>query len=393
MLTTEIRDKNITTQRSENQPNNLFEDNNLPITQNGVRDQDANPQSSAGAMIINVPSQLYQGWEWVRDAALELSKNLTKDGESHRDLEGVKHKEEIAVPLLDLMDRHDRIPKHTATLGFAEDGSTIFHNFQSKEKSHLLIVGGPDAGKTVMFRTIAISLALNNRQSEIQLAAISPIKGDEEQQNRQAQAVYALNYLPHLLCDIAFRHADILELLNFLSNEITYREKHDYKHPHLIVLIDQVDVLIERGGRRCAEPILKIAQKGEEVGIHLVLTAQSVDSRGLSTQLLTELPTRLIGRPSNFFPSQTLQLGREDDIDQLLGEGDFLYQQNGRRRRMQGGFISDQELLPKLIEMSRHRAILLAEPIESRLRLEVPKSKSRIKWPTESVDQVKTGTP
>jgi DNA segregation ATPase FtsK/SpoIIIE-like protein len=268
------------------------------------------------------------------------------------------------------MARHEQIPKYAAILGFSEDGSTSLHRFDSQETPHLLIAGGPNAGKTVMLRSIAASLALNNRQSEIQIAAICPTTGNEDRQRAHASSWYILNYLPHMLCDIAFKHSDIVDLLTFLKNEISYREKYSFKHPRLIVLIDQVDILISHGGARCAEPILHLAQKGDEVGIHLVLSAQSAGSHSLSTQLLKELPTRLLGRPPIKETEQNSTLKREEDVEQLLGEGDFLHQENGRVKRLQGAFIGDKQLIPKLIDMNRHRAILLASPAQTRLRLD-----------------------
>jgi len=387
MLATDQREEKITTQTFENLPEFLLEDSNIDLPPGDLQESGGTSLFSSDSMILNIPSQVHLGLERVREAALEISKSLIKSDKSKSDMGTAEpRQEDVAVPLLDLMARHDEIPSYAATLGFAEDGNTIFHNFDLKESPHLLIVGGPDAGKTVMLRTIGISLALSNRQSEIQLAAIFPITGDQEKQQRQAEAVYALNYIPHMICDVAFKHSDILELLTFLSNEITYREERDYKFPHLVVLIDQVDDLINRGGRRCAEPILRLAQKGEEVGMHLVLSTQTLESRGLSTHMLKELPTRLIGRPPNKSSAQTFHLARDDEEEQLLGEGDFLYQRNGLSGRMQGAFIGDQELLPKLIDMNRHQAILLAEPMGSRLRLEDPKPKPRIKWSSMPVD-------
>jgi hypothetical protein len=396
MLTADQIDKKITTQTSENLPDFLLDDRHDAHYSNGFHDQGVLPRLTSDSAIFTIPSQIHQGLDWVREAALEIKKNLTRSSISFETNNQCKaadpQAEEAAVPLVELMTRHEQIPKYAAVLGYAEDCSTILHDFESRESPHLLIVGGADAGKTVMLRSIASSLALNNRQSEIQLAAISPIAAEDDRRRRQAEEWYALNYLPHMLCDIAFKHSDILELLTFLNNEIAYREEHTFKYPHLIVLIDQVDVLIDRGGRRCAEPILRLAQKGEDVGIHLVLTAQSLDSQGLSTHLLKEIPTRLIGRPSITTPTQNHQLMRDDDVEQLLGEGDFIFKQNGRSLRMQGAYIGNQELLPKLIEMNRHRAILLAEPVESRLRLKESGQKSRIKWPSKVVDQVPVET-
>jgi DNA segregation ATPase FtsK/SpoIIIE-like protein len=360
---------------------------NDTTTPNGFHNHGMPAIISSNSSILNLSSQVQQGFERVREAAQELSKNLIK-GVPKKNLLGENDlHEEAAVPLLDLMARHEQIPKYAAILGFSEDGTTSLHRFDSRETPHLVIAGGPNAGKTVMLRSIAASLALNNRQSEVQIAAICPIAGNEERQHAHASTWYLLNYLPHMLCDIAFKHSDIVDLLTFLKNEISYREKYSFKHPRLIVLIDQVDMLISHGGARCAEPILHLAQMGDEVGIHLVLTAQSLESPSVSTQLLKELPTRLLGRPAIKETEQNFNLKREEDVEQLLGEGDFLLQQNGRLKRIQGAFIGDKQLVPKLVDMNRHRAILLASPARTRLRLDEAPSESSTTWSTNNANQ------
>ena len=296
--------------------------------------------------------------------------------------------QDAAVPLLDLLAQHREVPKLSAALGLSEQGSTIFHDFSSPDTPHLLVVGGHDAGKTVMLRSIAASLAFHNRQSIIQLAAISPVMADKERQQIQAAAWYPLNYLPHMLCDVAVRHSEIVELLAFLSQEIAYREEHSFAVPRLIVLIDQADVLLTRGGPQCAEPIVTMAEKGESVGIHLVLSTGSIDSAIFGTQLMKKMATRLIGRPDTGMPDQE-PVYRQNDAGQLLGEGDFLYRQGNRILRLQGSYIDDYDLYLKLTEMARHRAILLAQPAETRPRIEQPEHQAPpVLWPTKNGDKV-----
>ena len=305
------------------------------------------------------------------------------------DISGLdRSSQDAAVPLLDLLAQHRDVPKLSAALGLSEDGSTIFHDFSSPNTPHLLVVGGHDAGKTVMLRSIAASLAIHNRQSAIQLAAISPVVADKERQLAQAAAWYPLNYLPHMLCDVAVRHSEIIELLAFLDQEVGYREEHSFAMPRLIVLIDQADVLLTRGGPKCAEPIVKMVEKGEHVGIHLVLSTSAIDSTTFGTEMIKKMATRLIGRPDMGMPDQQ-PVYRQDDARQLLGEGDFLYRQGTRIRRLQGSYIDDYDLYLKLTEMVRYRAILLAQLAETRPRLKQPENQAPpVLWPTKNGDKV-----
>ena len=361
----------------------------------GLHKHRINGAINSDSLSLNIRSQLNEGYAKLRVAVKDLLQTLKIEGIGTGAVPGdlqvlIPRSDEVAVPLLDLLARHGNVPKLSAVLGLAEDGNTVFQNFASRDTPHLLVVGGQDAGKTVMLRSMAASLAINNRQSEIQLAAISPLIANNERQRIQAASWLPLNYLPHMLCDIAIRHTDIIDLLTFLGQEVAYREKHSFVDPCLVVFIDQADIVVSRGGRQCAEPILRLAQKGEDVGIHLVLSSQSIDSAPFSTQLMKEIPARLIGRPLAGQTNQNLPAQREDDAQQLLGEGDFFLRQGDRIQRLQGAYIDDYDLRLKLTEMYRHRAILLAKPSESRLSLKQSSQASAVSWPSTTIEQVPT---
>ncbi len=363
------------------------------ITRVPARNEENNMGGSAGAgsLVNTIRFNLDVGKSRLRELIQDIGQSLNIEGLHVRvrgavDNRSVRSSEEAAVPLLDLLAQHAHVPKVSATLGLSEDGSTIFHDFSSPDTPHLLVVGGHDAGKTVMLRSIAASLAMHNRQSEIQLAAMSPVMNDKERQRVQAESWFPLNYLPHMMCDVAFRHTEIVELLAFLDQEIGYREDHSFALPRLIVLIDQADVLLTRGGQQCAEPIMRIAEKGERVGIHLVLSTRAIDSATFGSQLMKKMSTRLIGRPDTKMPEEEPLF--RNDARQLLGEGDFLFSQKNHIRRLQGSYIDDYDLYLKLTQMVRQKAILLARPAENKANLKQPSENQAppVLWPSTNVD-------
>ncbi len=366
------------------------EEINGALVRHGIHATEVSGKIDANTLTYNIRSQMNVGLAKLRDFAMDLGRSLrvrdvgTSVDESGLHVE-IPRSTEAAVPLLDLLARHEDIPAFSAALGLAEEGSTVLHRFDSRDTPHLLVAGGHDAGKSALLRTVAVSLAITNRQSAIQLAAICPLTADEKRQRTQAASWIPLNYLPHMLCDVAFRHTEIIDLLTFLSQEIAYREQHAFSEPRLIVLVDQVDVVIARGGRQCAEPILRLAQKGEDVGIHLVLSSTAIDSAAISTQLSKEISTRLIGRPDDLPSNRNGAASPGTESGQLLGEGDFLLRQGGASRRMQGAFVDDFDLHLKLTEMYQHKAILLAQPKETRVRLMKP---MQMKAAVEPVGQV-----
>jgi DNA segregation ATPase FtsK/SpoIIIE-like protein len=254
-------------------------------------------------------------------------------------------------------------------LGLAEDGRTVFHNFLSHDSPHLFVVGDSGAGKTVLLRTIAVSLALNSRQGDVQLAVVCPASGDLHRNREQAASWLALNYLPHMLCDVAFRHTEIVDVLAFLTQEIAYRERHVFKEPRIILLVDQADVVVSRGGRQCAEYLQRLAQKGADAGIDLVLSARNVDRALFGPQLLTDVPVRIVGRQGVERADRFIETAMGADSSELLGAGDFFLIQRSRAQRMQSAYLDDYDLHMKFSEMYRAQKILLAQPLSTRVRL------------------------
>ncbi len=381
-------------QLQSGQVQNILEQNMIPVNK-------ITGSVNADLLNFNIRSGIDRGVSKFRALANDLSGvfgvnnfRLRTNGAGLQ-LE-IERPADVAVPLLDLLSHLGQLQGSTAVLGLAEDGRPVLHDFSSEDSPHLIVLGDRDAGKTVMLRTIAISMAIANRQSDVQFAAICPIAANQERQRVQAAAWNPLNYLPHMLCDVAFRQTEIIELLTFLSQEIAYREKNNFKNPRIVVLIDQVDDVIARGRRKCLESLQLLAQRGEDVGIHLVLSAQSINPNLLTPQLLAEMSVRLFGRsavdPGNHLSPNNIPY----DPQVLLGEGDFYMQHGTRLHRMQGAYINDYDLHLSLHKMYRRRATLLAKPYSTRVRLpqppedSVPTAHSNARTRSVQYDQVES---
>ncbi len=272
-----------------------------------------------------------------------------------------------AVPLVDLLSRLHNNPPASAVLGYAEDGSVIRHDFTADATPNILISGAKDAGKTNLLRTIAVSLALTNRQADVQIVAINPTSADS--QNRDSEAAFwrPLNYVPHMLTDVVSRQTEISELLLFMVREMNYRSEHLFSSPRIVVLIDQAATVMERGGRTVSEAILRIAERGAGAGIHLVLGTSRPQSGQFGPHLLTNLQSHYAG-----FRNQNSER-QDDDITAraatLLGQGDFLSCGFSPQLRFQAAFIDDYDLHMGLSKLYRKRPILLAQPLSTRKQL------------------------
>lgn len=277
---------------------------------------------------------------------------------------------EPAVPLLDLLDLIPNLPPETAVLGLKADGQPMIHSFTAEQKPNILISGQENAGKTVLLRTIAASLAITSKQAQIQLLAINPVSADRDRHEAQDAALRPLNYLPHMLTDVAVRQTEISELLLFLVREMNYRMEHAFSIPRIVVLIDQAATVLEHGGRTIKQAVQALAQRGAQAGIHLVLSTRRADADVFGPHLMTNLQAQFIGKLEIGKATEQKTRPAEVEATTLLGEGDFLAADDSRGLRFQAAYVDNYDLHMSLSRLYQQRPILLAQPLDRRVKLE-----------------------
>lgn len=276
---------------------------------------------------------------------------------------------EPAVALLDLLALTGEVPPATAVLGLTAAGQPMLHTFSNAVNSHVLISGHAQAGKTTLLRTVAASLALSSKQAQVQILGVLPVSSNRERHLTQENALRPLNYLPHMLSDIVTRQTEITELLLFLAREMSYRAEHEFSTPRIVVLIDQAATVMERGGRTVRQAIHSLAQRGAESGIHLVLSTRRPEADVFGTNLKTSIPARFVGRLEMERATENDVTSLDIEATTLLGEGDFLAASGPRGTRFQAAYISDYDLHYSLAQLYRERPILLAQPLDRRVKL------------------------
>ncbi len=276
---------------------------------------------------------------------------------------------EPAVPLLDLLAVTPHVPPATAVLGLTASGKPLVHTFTAEPRPHALITGHEDAGKTTLLRTIAASLALTSKQGQIQLLAISPVSSDRLRQQAHETALRPLSYLPHMLTDVATRQTEIIELLLFLVREMNYRLEHEFIEPRLVILIDQAATVMEHGGRTVKQAIQTLAQRGAQSGLHLVLTTRRPNADLFGPHLMTNLQARFVGQLDMDKATDSQAAAVEVEATTLLGEGDFIAADDARSVRFQAAYIDNYDLHMSLAKIYQQRPILLAQPLDRRVKL------------------------
>lgn len=221
---------------------------------------------------------------------------------------------------------------------------------------HLLVAGTTGSGKTIFLYSIMVSLLEQFGKDEVEFLIVDP---------KQTDFVF-FDELPNLYGGKVVTDADeALEMLNRI-NEIdkeermrlirscksrdinSYNEKNpEHRMKRLIVLIDEYADLIQtaemQGNRKEFERSLSmLAQKVRSLGIHLIIATQRPSANIVTGVLKANIPYRISFRLPSHTDSQTIldMPGAEN----LLGMGDMLVVTESDVKRMQGLFVTEQEL-------------------------------------------------
>ena len=114
--------------------------------------------------------------------------------------------------------------------------------------------------------------------------------------------------------------------------------------PYLIVIIDELADLMSTYPREVEASIVRLAQMSRAVGIHLILSTQRPSVEVITGLIKANITSRIALQVASQIDSRTIidMAGAE----KLLGHGDMLYLagDTGKPRRIQGPYISEQEV-------------------------------------------------
>ncbi|GAA3254756.1 FtsK/SpoIIIE domain-containing protein [Dactylosporangium siamense] len=221
----------------------------------------------------------------------------------------------------------------TAAIGVDPDGRPV-GLYLGGIGSHCLVVGTAGAGKSELLRTLILGLAVHHSPAELNILPVD-LRGG---------ATFAgLESLPHL-AGLAVDSGDLMSLIERLKEvvlgEIARRQQpFTGLRPRLLIVVDEFGSLLT------ADPTLvdtftSIGRLGRQVGIHLVVACERLDS-GHLRDLDAHLSVRIALRAFSEHESQ-LAIGTPDaaGLPPRPGHG-FLRAIDGRPRRFRAAYVSD----------------------------------------------------
>ena len=220
---------------------------------------------------------------------------------------------------------------------------------------HLLVSGATGSGKSVTIHSLIVSLLYRNSPDALRFILIDP--------KRVELSVY--NDIPHLLTPVITEPKKAIHALRWATKEMDRRydllsrkntrdimsynsslgkSAEEEVLPNIVILVDELADLMAIYPREIETGIVRLAQMARAVGIHLIVSTQRPSVEVLTGLIKANITSRIALQVASQIDSRTIldMAGAET----LLGNGDLLFMSGDstKPRRIQGGFISEEEV-------------------------------------------------
>lgn len=245
----------------------------------------------------------------------------------------IPHHAPEPVRLLPLCAKLKTLPPVTAVLGCDDDGIPLLVRLPAPDVAHILIAGTTGSGKTALMRTLLTSLAMHNRQCDLQIILIDP----------KRRGFARLASLPHVLGGVHAELGQVQQRLAWLLAEMERRDRSGSSRPALVVAIDELADLVQTGGQAVEQALARLAQRGREAGIHLVAATQKPTSAQIGSAIRANLPVRLVGIVAGKDEARFATGLRDSGAEKLTGRGEFLLVAKGESIRFQAAWLGPSD--------------------------------------------------
>ena len=293
----------------------------------------------------------------------------------------IPNRESHAVELREILEsepfQNSESPLEAA-LGLDITGEPI--TIDLSEMPHGLIAGATGSGKSVCINCILTSLLYKASPDELKLLLIDP----------KMVELAPYNGIAHLLSPVITDVKAATLALKWAVNEMEERyqlfaevgarnierynemAKEDGQAPHmpyLLIVIDELADLMMMAPQDVELSISRIAQKARAAGIHLLIATQRPSVDVITGTIKANVPTRIAFSVSSQIDSRTIldQAGAE----RLLGRGDMLYAEGSDPVRLQGAFVSDNEIERIIDHVKRERDPQYAFGVDDLMKIEI----------------------
>jgi S-DNA-T family DNA segregation ATPase FtsK/SpoIIIE len=218
---------------------------------------------------------------------------------------------------------------------------------------HLLIAGSTGSGKSVCINSIIACFLLHNTPEELRLVLVDPKRVELSTFKNIPHLAFSkvitdVEEVPGVLqaviheMDSRYRRFAEVGVRNLEAYNKSPRATH--KLPHWVVIIDELADLMMSSPYEVERQICRLAQLARATGIHLIIATQRPSVDVVTGLIKANFPTRIAFAVSSQVDSRTII--DTAGADKLLGKGDMLFMPTdaAKPKRIQGSFVSDQEI-------------------------------------------------
>lgn len=248
------------------------------------------------------------------------------------------------------------------SLGRDVTGAPVFADLA--KMPHMLISGATGSGKSVALHSIMTSFLYRNPPGLLRFIIVDP--------KRVELSVY--NDIPHLLTPVITESKHTVQALRWATREMDRRydllslhhcrdiasynsiaaknqkktddeaEEGDMILPYIVILIDELADLMATFPREVESSIIRLAQMARAVGIHIIVATQRPSVEVITGLIKANITCRMAFQVASQIDSRTIL--DTSGAEKLLGNGDmlFLAGDSGKPRRIQGAYVSEQEV-------------------------------------------------
>ncbi|MEA5051660.1 MAG: DNA translocase FtsK, partial [Oscillospiraceae bacterium] len=231
---------------------------------------------------------------------------------------------------------------------------------------HLLIAGSTGMGKSVCINSMIVSFVYKARPEDLQLILIDPkivefncyaglphlyvpvVTDPHKAAGALGSAVGEMLRRYKLFSNYGTRNIDEynkkVEREYPPEKEMPEGEERPQKKPRIVIVIDELADLMMTSPHEVEDAICRIAQMGRAAGIHLVVATQRPSVDVITGVIKNNIPTRIAFAVSSQVDSRTILDGA--GAEKLIGKGDMLFLPVGNPKptRIQGCYVSDEEV-------------------------------------------------